>query len=254
MTCGVDWWALAAGRGPIRRAPTAGDAEQGASTRTAGAWWSAVPVGQRFRIGVGLAGIVLMALYALADTSTGASHQQGNEGVPAQGIARPAQLSRGPELSPEPPVAGDLSEPTTADGSAAADTPLPASTAPVPNSPLPAAATLTLPATPAPAPLPTTVVLEGSGSKVTEPFAYPGGRVRVYSVANTSSPAGCQYIGTFRSTDPAALPIDPSLLTALILLENAGSTDGWVDLDLPPASYFMQIESDCDWVVTVAPS
>jgi hypothetical protein len=234
MTCGVDWWAVAAGRGPIRQKSAAGDGDQKASTRTAGAWWSAVPVGQRLRIGVGLAGIVLMALYALVDTSSGTSDQQANEVAPVQGIARPAQLSSAPELSSELPVASDLLEPTTADGPATENTPPPA--------------------IPTPAPLPTTVVLEGSGSKVTEPFAYPGGRVRVYSLANTSSPTGCQYIGTFRSTDPAALSIDPSLLTALILLENAGSTDGWVDLELPPASYFMEIESDCDWVVTVAPS
>lgn len=96
-------------------------------------------------------------------------------------------------------------------------------------------------------------MIEGSGSQITEPFAYPGGSVRVRSVA-TAGGAGCAYIGTFSATDPALLPVDASLRTAVLFLEGAGSAEGWVDLSLSPGSYYLEIESDCDWTVTVAPA
>ena len=231
MTCGVDWWAVAAGRGPIRQGLTAGDADQEASTRTAGAWWSAVPVGQRLRIGLGIVGIALIAVYGLVDTPTGATGRHANEQAPPAAVADAVP----PAAPSTPAAAGPASQP---------EVPQPAEAA--------ASAPVATPAS-APTPLPTTVVLEGSGSQVTQPFAYPGGSVRVLSMASTGAPAGCVYIGTFRSTDPAALPIDDSLLTAAIFLEGPGSGEGWVDLTLAPGSYLMEIESDCDWMVTVAP-
>jgi hypothetical protein len=37
----------------------------------------------------------------------------------------------------------------------------------------------------------------------------------------------------------------------VIYLEDAGQGEGWVDLDLPAGSYFMDIESDCAWTVMI---
>lgn len=256
-TCGVDWWAVAAGRIPVRvQAP--GEPSRRSAMPVAG-WWGAVPLGQRLRIGIGVAGILLIGLYTLVDIPTDASGP--DERAASNATVRPDELSgAAPDSGP---AAGSDSTPgaTPAPGEAAnladsaptSQAPEPQETAPQPGASATPAATTTPQATPAPASLPTTVVLQGSGSQVTEPFAYPGGSVRVHSSASTGSGAGCVYIGTFRSTDPAALPLDDSLLTALIFLETPGSGEGWVDLALPPGTYFMEIETDCDWVVTVAP-
>ncbi|HEY4633207.1 MAG TPA: hypothetical protein VIH00_04740 [Candidatus Limnocylindrales bacterium] len=70
----------------------------------------------------------------------------------------------------------------------------------------------------------------------------------------TGGSDGCAHIGTFSSTDPANLPSDPSLRTAVLFLEGAGSAEGWVDLALPAGQYYMEIESDCSWVVTMSPT
>lgn len=83
------------------------------------------------------------------------------------------------------------------------------------------------------------------------PFAHPGGAIRVLSEASTANAEGCVYIGTLRAVPPTTLAYDPSITTTVIWLESAGSNTGWVDLDLVPGTYDMQVEADCAWRVTI---
>jgi hypothetical protein len=80
-----------------------------------------------------------------------------------------------------------------------------------------------------------------------------GGKVRVLSRPSTSSPDGCFYIGTFSATKRSAVPRDDSLRTTFVLLPDAGSGRGWVDLRIPKGRYYMEIETDCTWRVVVRP-
>jgi hypothetical protein len=238
--CGVDCWALAAGSPPSWAAATA-PATTAEPDGTASVLRTALD-GRRLRLGVGLVAATLLAVNALAGLAGD------SDGGPRQDVAGATARA---EASDKFPIvvstAGPTADPATPTDAAAKPTsetaaPLPAATEP----PGPTTA-------PAPAPPPTPVVLEGSGSAVTEPFDYPGGSVRVLSRATAAS-GGCAYIGTFSSTDPANLPSDPSLRTAVIFLEGSGTEEGWVDLALPAGQYFLEIESDCSWTVTVSPT
>lgn len=200
--------------------------------------------GRYLRVGVGLVIAVALAVNALAGLGTDST---GETNRPAQIVAGASERAEEPGLSPTgEATAGTAGEPT-----ATAEVALP------PASGLPTAPVSTEPPTPTAAPTAgparTPVVLEGSGSAVTAPFDYPGGTVRVLSRVTAAS-GGCTYIGTFRSTDPANLPSDPSLRTAVIFLEGSGTGEGWVDLGLPIGRYFVEVESDCTWVVTVSPT
>jgi hypothetical protein len=61
---------------------------------------------------------------------------------------------------------------------------------------------------------------------------------------------GRVWPGGGASTDAGRSSIAPIELTT-ILFEDAGQGEGWVDLDLPAGSYFMDIESDCAWTVMI---
>jgi hypothetical protein len=212
--------------------------------------------GRRLRLSVGLVAAVLLAVNALAGLGSGDTDDEPGQ-IVAGATARAEAPNSSPTVAPTAGTAAGNPAPTDA----AADTPAPTDpaaqppdeTAPPPSvteAPVPATAPTTAPM---PTPPRTPVVLEGSGSAVTGPFDYPEGSVRVLSRATAGS-GGCAYIGTFSSTDPANVPADPSLRTAVIFLEGSGSDKGWVDLVLPAGRYFMEIESDCSWVVTVSPT
>lgn len=227
-------------------------------------WWRAASRGQLQRIGLGVAGILLIAAYVWADGALEASGRQSEIQAAADATDRSEELGAAPAISAtpgstdsdvaagspsfsaaQPAEEASLAAPT-ADAAPAGQgqsTPAPVAAPTSPPTPVP---------TPTPSPLPTTVLLEGIGSAITEPFAYPGGGVRVHALASARG-AGCYYIGTFTATDPALLPVDASLRTTVLFLEGAGSAEGWVDLTLAPGSYYMEIDSDCAWTVTVAP-
>jgi hypothetical protein len=251
-TCGVDCWALAAGSDPAwssLTAPVAGTRSTDASSS-----FRAALAGRRLRLGVGVALAAALAVNALAGIASDA-----DDGSPG---GRAGTADGGPSgqvlgdvgVPPVTPVGGASTDagrtsiappadPTDSPASSVDPVPDPAATA----APLPVSTSVPAPtATPPPAP----IVIEGSGTLVTDAFAYPGGLVRVHSRAIAAS-GGCVYIGTFSSTDASNLPADPSLRTAVIYLEDAGQGEGWVDLDLPAGSYFMDIESDCAWTVTI---
>jgi hypothetical protein len=208
--------------------------------------------GRRLRLSVGLVAAMLLAVNALAGLAGDTDDEPGQ--IVAGATARAEAPNSSPTVAPTAGTAAGNPAPTDA----AAATPAPTDPAAKPpnetGTPQPDATEAPDPTTaPTPAPPRTPVVLEGSGSAVTEPFDYPGGSVRILSRATAGS-GGCAYIGTFSSTDPANVPADPSLRTAVIFLEGSGSDEGWVDLVLPAGRYFMEIESDCSWVVTVSPT
>jgi len=238
--CGVDCWALAAGAAPSWSAAASPVAPAGDNVSS---MLRASLEGRYLRVGVGL--VIAIALGVNALGGLGASD---GDGGPRQDVAGATARTEASGASPivvsTTGPAADRATPTDATANPTVETvaPPPAATQP------PASSTA---ATPAPPPAP--VVLEGIGSAVTEPFAYPGGTVRVLSRV-TGGSDGCAYIGTFSSTDPANLPSDPSLRTAVLFLEGAGSAEGWVDLALPAGQYYMEIESDCSWVVTMSPT
>lgn len=239
---------------PARRSPVAGSRE------IASPWWTAAPRAQRVRIGLGLAGILVIAAYLAVDAG-GLEPPRPSDtapGAPSGWVGRQPGAPAGEAQTPLAAPVGSVAPTTPSAGGPSTPLPVPPATAPPPPAPPPPAPPPPAPeTTPTPAatptPLPTTVVLEGSGSLTTHPFAHPGGRVQVRSLV-TAGAAGCYYIGTFSATAPALLPADASLRTAVLFLEGAGSAEGWVDLELSPGSYFMEIDSDCDWTVTVAPA
>jgi hypothetical protein len=213
--------------------------------------------GRRLRLSVGLVVAMLLAVNALAGPGSG-----GTEDEPGQVVAGATARAEAPNSSPTVAPTGGTAAGTPAPTGAAEATPAPTDPAGKPptetgapppsvtEAPDPTTAP-TIAATPTPPRTP--VVLEGSGSAVTGPIDYPEGSVRILSRAIAGS-GGCAYIGTFASTDPANVPADPSLRTAVIFLEGSGSDEGWVDLVLPAGRYFMEIESDCSWIVTVSPT
>lgn len=255
MNCGADWWAFAAGT-PVH------PGSQPAGPVPAAPWWTAASRGQLQRIGFGLAGIFLIAAYAWADGAFDVTGRQAGMQPTTDVVDRPDERAGRP-ATPSLPGAEAESAAPSAPRFPAAGQVQPAgmaSSAPAvqaPPTPAPAVTPTVAPATPAPTPtaipVPSTIVLEGTGSLVSQPFDYPGGSVRVRSVA-TAGGAGCYYIGTFAATDPALLPVDASFRTTVLFLEGAGSAEGWVDLALPPGTYFLQIDSDCDWTVTIEPA
>lgn len=106
-------------------------------------------------------------------------------------------------------------------------------------------------ATPPPAP-PTpagtaTATFEGNGSQITERVLLIAGQRLVTA---TASGTGCVYIGTLEST-ASLLPADPSLRTTVLIPDDVGSAQGWFDVYMPAGEYFMTIESDCAWTVTI---
>lgn len=261
MACGVDWWTVAAGRAvDAGRRPTAAPAS------TDPAWWTAASRGQLQRIGLGLAGILVIAAYVWVDGALEATGRQSGLQPAADPTGRSDQLAAGPATPSAPESGADASSPgpvvPEATEGAQPGPVAPTETATPVAPPQPTrmpAATATPPTASTPDPtlppssLPTTVTLEGTGSAVTEPIEYPGGSVRVRSVASGGG-AGCYYIGTFSATDPVLLPADASIRTTVLFLEGAGSAEGWVDLVLAPGRYVMEIESDCAWTVTIAPA